>query len=153
MAGTGLAEQIASHADGTPLGDLMTRLAAEIEQDRETLIDLMDRMNTPRNPVKQATAWVGEKASRLKFSGLSSEKDELGLFMSLEAMKLGVAGKLSLWKALAAVADQHQALAATDLDALIERAEAQHDTLERERMAAAIRTLGERASVPASAAS
>jgi hypothetical protein len=140
--GVNLAGQIADHAEGTPLADLMTRLQAEIEEDRETLVDLMERMDVRRNPVKQAIGWLAETASRVKFSGALSGDASHGIFMALESMALGVLGKLSLWRALREVRMEHPSLAALDLDALIARAEAQHATLERERLAAGRRALG-----------
>jgi hypothetical protein len=136
MLGSDLAEQIRDRSEGTPLGDKMTRIAAEIEQDRQTLIDLMEALGTSKNPVKQASAWVAEKASRLKFAGWSSGEPEFGLFMALETLTLGVEGKLSLWKALKQVAGNYPQLAAADLDTLIDRAQSQHETLEGERITA-----------------
>ena len=47
----------------------MRQLAPQIEEDRQTLIALMEGMDSSKNPVKQAGAWVTEKASRLKFAG------------------------------------------------------------------------------------
>ena len=70
----------------------MATLVPQIEEDRETLIDLMDRLDTSENPVKQVMVWVTEKASRLKFGGLSSGDAEVGIFMALESLTLGVAG-------------------------------------------------------------
>jgi hypothetical protein len=58
--GANLAGQIADHAEATPLADVMTPLHAEIDEDRRTLLDLMDRMDATRNPVKQATGWLAE---------------------------------------------------------------------------------------------
>jgi hypothetical protein len=66
--------------------------------------------------------------------------------MALESLALGVQGKCSLWRALREVRGDHPPLAATDLDALIARAEAQYTTLERERLAAGRRALGVAAS-------
>ena len=140
--GVNLAGQIAEHAAETPLGELMTRLRAEIEEDRDTLLDLMEQLDVARNPVKQATGWLAETASRVKFSGAASGDAEHGIFMALESMVLGVLGKLSLWRALREVRTSHPPLAALDLDALIARAEEQHATLERERLAAGTRALG-----------
>src|SRR4029079_12908432 len=42
IVGSNLAEQIAERAEGTPLADVMTPLAAEIAEDRATLEALMD---------------------------------------------------------------------------------------------------------------
>lgn len=105
------------------------------------LIALMARMGTSRNPVKQAGAWVAEKATRLKFGGLTSGEPELGTFLALESLALGVQGKLSLWNALAQVSDQHYAISPANLDELIDRARAQYELLERERLAAGKRVL------------
>ena len=134
--GANLAGQITDHAEGTSLADVMIKLHAEIEEDRETLVNLMERMDVTRNPVKQATGWLAEAASRLKFSGLSSGEPDQGLFMALESMSLGVQGKGSMWRVLSEVRAEHPALAAVDLDALLARADAQYATLERERLAA-----------------
>ena len=142
MLGSNLAEQIRSHNRGTPLGELMGSLAPQIEEDRQTLIGLMQRIDTSRNPAKQVGAWITEKASRVKFWGLTSGEPELGTFMAVESLALGVLGKLSLWKALAQVADQYPAIAAVNLDDLIDRAQNQYDLLERERLGAGRRALG-----------
>lgn len=147
MLGSDLAEQLKESNEGTPLGDLMATLAPKIEADRQTLIDLIDRMGTSKNPVKQATTWLAEKASRAKFSGATSGEAELGTFMAVETLTLGVEGKASLWKALKEVKDKYGPLQSMNLDGLIESAQAQHDALEGERIAAAARALeGEAAS-------
>lgn len=142
MLGSDLAEQIRERSEGTPLGAEMARLSPQIEEDRQALIDLMESLGTSRNPVKQVTAWLAEKASRPKFSGFTAGEPEYGLFIALEALTLGVAGKLSLWEALKENRDAYEALRSADLEALADRARAQHATLERERLAAARRALG-----------
>jgi hypothetical protein len=136
MLGSDLAEQIRERHEGTPLGEVMAPIAAQIEEDRQTLVDLMERMDVSKNPIKQATGWVAEKASRVKFSGLGSGEPDHGAFMALESLALGVLGKRSLWTALKEVQGQYPALAATNLDELIGRADAQYEGLERERLAA-----------------
>ena len=70
----------------------------------------------------------------MKFWGLSSGEPELGTFMAVESLALGVQGKLSLWRALARVSDQHPAIASVNLDELIDRARTQYDLLESERL-------------------
>jgi len=141
--GSDLAEQIREQSEGSPLGDQMAGLAREIEADRQTLAELMEQLGTPRNPVKQAIGWLAEKVGRAKFAGATSGEPDYGLFMALETLMLGVEGKLSLWKALKEIADEHAPLAATDLKGLIARAESQRDALERERIAAGRRAFGQ----------
>ena len=136
MLGVDLAEQIRQRHENEPLGELMEWIAPQIEEDRETLVNLMEQMDTSKNPLKQAAGWVAEKASRVKFSGVGSGESDHGAFMALEALTLGVEGKATMWRTLTAVQSQYRPLASTNLDELIARAEAQHDALERERLAA-----------------
>ncbi len=136
MLGSELAGAIRDRHEGTPLGELMRAIAVEIEEDRQTLLDLMDRLDVSKNPVKQATGWVAEKASRVKFGGLLSGEPDHGAFMALESLTLGVVGKACLWRALKEVEGDYPQLAAADLDRLIERAESQRSVLDRERLAA-----------------
>ena len=149
MLGSDLAEQIRERSEGTPLGDVMATIAPEIQEDRETLIDLMEQLGTSKNPIKQVTAWMAEKASRVKFRGASSGEPDFGLFMALETLTLGVEGKLAMWKALKQIADEHPPLAAVNLDDLIARAESQHDALENERLATSGRVLSPTTTPPA----
>jgi hypothetical protein len=146
MFGNDLAAQIATQNEGTPLGDLMQTVAGQIAEDRQALIELMDRLDVSKSTIKQATTWMAEKVSRPKFSGLTSGEPELGTFMALESLALGVQGKLCLWTVLKELADRHPLLGSIDLDVLIDRAKAQHLALERERLAAGARALTDAAS-------
>jgi hypothetical protein len=139
--GSHLAEQIRDRHQGTPLGEVMASIATQVEEDRQTLLALMERMGTSKNPVKHATGWVAEKASRAKFSGIVSRERDHGAFMALESLTLGVEGKRSMWTVLNEITSQYPALASTNLDELINRAGAQHAILENERLAAGARAL------------
>ena len=141
MIGIELAQQILSHNQGTPVGDLMARLAPQIKEDRQTLFDLMQRVDSSRSPVKQAGAWVTGKASRAKFWGPTSPEPALGTFMALESLALGVQGKLSLWNALAQVADRHPMIALLNFPELIDRAQHQYSAIEQERLLVGRRAL------------
>jgi hypothetical protein len=141
MLGSELAEQIADRNEGTPLGDLMAPVAAEVEEDRQTLDDLMKRLDVGRNPVKQAGGWLAEKWSRVKFSGAGSGDSDHGNFMALETLALGILGKRSLWVALQSIEEQHDAIRDLDLEDLIARADGQHGIVERARIQAAVGVL------------
>lgn len=148
MLGSDLAERIRARSEGSPLGVMMRSVAAQIEEDRQILLDLMSRIGTSENPVKRAGGWVAEKVSRLKLTGLTAGEPDLGLFMSLETLALGVQGKLSLWKALQQVADSCPAIQSVDFEQLIGRAQGQYELLERARLSA-----GKQALTPARAVS
>jgi hypothetical protein len=77
-----------------------------------------------------------EKFSRFKL-GSSSAAAGLSRLLTLETLYLGVEGKCSLWRALKQVAHEYDAIASTDFDMLIKRAENQKSRLEQERLAAA----------------
>jgi hypothetical protein len=142
--GLDLANQIAERCEGTPRAAPMKQIAAEIDEERDKLTEIMDRVGASENQVKQATAWVGEKASRLKLSslgGLLGGDDDYGLFMSIETLKLGVIGKLGLWEALLQQASQHDGLDPVELGTLASRAREQADALERMRLEIAARAL------------
>ena len=139
--GADLARRLEARTEGTDFQAEMGWLAAQIEADFDTLTDLMNRLGSTRNPSKQATAWVAEKASRVKLTGLTSGDDELGTFLSIEALSLGVAGKASLWNTLREVRDHYPELLSTDLDELLQRAQHQRQVLETARRAAARRSL------------
>ena len=84
---------------------------------------------------------MAEKASRIKFSGASSGEPDHGMFMALESLRLGVAGKKCLWLALQAVSGTSEPLNAVDFARFIARATSQERKLETERMAAGARAL------------
>jgi hypothetical protein len=137
--GKDLAFQIRDRAED-PLRAVMDRVAPEIEEDRHTLMSVIEALGATQNPVKQATGWIAEKASRMKFTGVSGEMDDYGLFMALEALRLGVAGKKCLWLALGS-ASKDPRLAGHDFDALAARADAQEMALEEQRMILGTRVL------------
>jgi hypothetical protein len=135
---TGACELIArfqSENQGTPLGEILAELATEIEEDRQTLEDLMARLGASKNAMKQAATLVMEKLSRFKL-GTSSDEG-VSRLLTLETLYLGVEGKACLWRSLRIVAPSYDALADTDFDMLIKRAESQKARLEQERIAAA----------------
>ena len=139
--GADLARQLEARTEGTDFQPEMSRLAAEIEADLETLTDLMERIGATRSPSKQVTAWVAEKASRLKLAGLTSREDELGTLLSIEALSLGIEGKASLWTTLRELRGRYPELLSSELDDLLQRAQRQRQVLESERIAAARRSL------------
>ncbi len=136
------ARQLAQMYSGTASAGELARIAAEVREDKATLLRLMDSVGARPSPVKRAAAWATEKAGRLKFRGVASGKRELGRYLALETMSLGVEGKRSLWTALEQGVDGAPALRQVDLKELVIRAEEQRQTLERRRLEAAGRAFG-----------
>ena len=68
-AGLALARRTAASNAGTALGDVLRRLAGEIEDDRRTLQGIVAELGFRESKPKEAVAWVGEKLGRLKLNG------------------------------------------------------------------------------------
>ena len=138
-AGTELAEKLRDNNQGTELGNLMAALHNDIEQDRASLEELMERLGIERQRVKQAAGWVLEKLTRLRLNPALTGGADLTTLLETEALSLGIEGKLAMWLALKeAAAAGDRRLAGTDFDRLIERARGQRRALEPHRLAAAV---------------
>ena len=136
-AGLELARRAYGSNRDNEFGSFLGPLAEEIAEDRETLIELMDRLDVGTDRPKVLAGWVAEKAGRLKLNGSLLGYSPLSRLVELEGLSLGVEGKLSLWRALKATIAHDERLAGIDLDALIERAAGQRQGLERHRLEAA----------------
>jgi len=136
VVGLGLARRAVEHNRDSAYAPDLRVIADEIAEDKRTLEELMRELTVRRNPVKRLGAWVGERARRLKpnrrlgYSPLSRLEE-------IEMLTLGVAGKLSLWRALQHSVAAQRGLSAWKLDDLIARAESQQQRLEALRLRAA----------------
>jgi ParB-like chromosome segregation protein Spo0J len=137
-AGTELSEKLRDNNQGTELGNLMAALHNDIEQDRASLEELMERLGIERQRIKQAAGWVLEKLTRLRLNPALAGNADLTRMLETEALSLGIEGKLSMWLALREAAAGDPRLAGTDYDRLIERARSQRQALEPHRRAAAL---------------
>jgi hypothetical protein len=129
-------EATLNHGHDTPLADFLKGLIVEIREDQEVLRSLLEGLKVKENPIKKAGAWVAEKVGRLKTSG--SREGAMGRFEMLEALSLGIVGKLKLWIVLERVGPKYPELAAFDYSALQGRARSQHDRVEAHRVDAAL---------------
>jgi hypothetical protein len=138
--GVELARRLRSSNRGdAEMGEPLAKICAEIEEDRETLIRLMERLNVDRNPFKPALARVAEKLGRLKLNGQLRGYSPLSRVLELEVLATGIGGKIQLWNAL----EQSfgESLDGFDFHALAERADKQGQRVEDLHLAAAQRAL------------
>jgi hypothetical protein len=99
----------------------LSRVADEIEEDRATLLSVMNSVGATPQWYKTALAQVGERAGLLKLNGAVFHRSPLTSVVELEAIRMGVIGKHSMWSAL-----RHTDLRTSfDFDDLIQRAERQ----------------------------
>jgi hypothetical protein len=137
--GLELARRIAGATEGTGLGTFMQRLAGEIDEDRETLRDVMDALGAGEDRMKVAGGWVAEKVGRLKLNGEVLGDSPLSRLVELEALALGVEGKRSMWVTL--LHTRAERVGRERLQELIARAERQRDGIEEHRRRVALDAL------------
>ena len=125
--------------EGTPLGEFFAEIGAEIEQDRDALKAVMAANGVEQQRYKLAAAWAAEKAARLKFNGALLRRSPLTPLIELETLAVGIRGKEELWRMLRA--NPADDATATRLDELIDRAQRQHEAVERRRIEAGTRAL------------
>jgi hypothetical protein len=140
LKGDALATYLNDHLAGATAGvELAGRIAPdlqpEIAADRQTLLDVMDRLDAARDQIKAAAAWGAEHVRRLRPGWLLHSG--LGRLEELELLALGVTGKLAMWEALAHALGDDPRLAGIDLAELADRARSQRERLEPRRRDAA----------------
>jgi hypothetical protein len=131
--GTELVRRAARENQGSELGEFLTGLAQEIDDDRGTLLALMRELGVRPDRLKVAAGWIGEKLGRLKPNAQLRGYSPLSPLVELEGLLIGIQGKLAMWRALAEVA-QDVGLDRERLEALATRAEHQQADVERHRL-------------------
>src|SRR3712207_9335676 len=86
IAGRDLAKKLVENNPGTELASFMQELLSEIEADRTTLEDLMDRLGIEKSTLKQAGGWMTERLSRLRFSHMVTKSAVLSQLMEMEML-------------------------------------------------------------------
>jgi len=144
-AGVELARRTrASNRDEPEFGPALTEICAEIEADRETLKDLMDRLGIHQDPLKPVAARIGEKLGRLKPNGQVRGYSPLSRVVELEGLALGITGKMQLWRALERSIDSVEGF---DFERLAEQAASQRERVEKLRLRAAGRAFSANGSI------
>jgi hypothetical protein len=135
--GVELAKRLrASNRDTDPFGQPLNRICKEIEEDRATLEQVIDRLGFSRSRVKPAGAWVAEKLGRLKLNGRLRGYSPLSRVLELEGLLIGITGKVALWETLAELEGSERL--GTDFAQMTARAAAQRSAVDDlHRLAAA----------------
>ena len=128
--GMELARRVGAEHKGTPLGTFLEMLSWELEEDRETLAELMRRLGVGRN-LTAIRATIAETLRNLRFRGSSP----LSTLVALESLDLRINEKLDMWNELrAGLGDR---LDGIDFDEQVRRAELQAAVLVQRRLAVA----------------
>ncbi len=122
-----------------PLERFFRDLRNEIDADQEILKELIAKLGEKESAVRKAGAWIVEKLSRAKIQLSETREGEMGLFLALEGLALGINGKQSLWRALATASETAPPLRGPDYATLEKRAVEQHDRVEATRLEIALK--------------
>ena len=117
-----------------PLAQFFRDLRAEIAADQAKLQGLVDKLDKKHNAIRKAGAWIAEKLSRAKIRASKSRDGEMGLYLALESLALGITGKCALWRGLETAAGVVPELRGLDYAQLQERAREQCDRVETKRL-------------------
>lgn len=134
VAAVELLDRVIEACAGKPLEKFFRELRDDILQDQEKLKELMQKLGVTESAVRKAGAWIAEKITRPKIDLGDGSKDEVGIFLSLEALVLGITGKRSLWRALQAAARTVPELGRLDYAGLEKRAIEQCERIEARRL-------------------
>jgi hypothetical protein len=117
-------------------------LREEIEHDQQILRLLLRSVGGKESKLRKAAAWLTEKVGEAKLELDDSGNGQLRLLEALEALGLGIQGKLGLWRALSAVSSQDPEIGKLNLAELERRAHDQLERVEAQRLLAARATFG-----------
>ena len=140
VAAAEMVERAVEENRGTPLAASLTEILGQIREEQAVVRGLMDRLGVSESTLKKAGAWLAEKAGRLKLADVA--EGPLDRLEMLEALAIGVHGKLALWHSLRHAASDHPAVRGVDLDGLARRAQEQREQVEVLRLEAAAAAFG-----------
>jgi hypothetical protein len=137
-----LVEHLAEISKGTEQEGFFIALRAEIKDDQEVVKQLLRDLGGKESKARKAAAWLTEKVGQAKLRLDDPGTGQLRLLEALEALLLGIQGKLALWRALAVAVDRVPQLRQLDLPRLELRAREQHDRVEVQRLQVARSAFG-----------
>ena len=124
-------------AADTDMTESLAQLRTDIEADRRELQALMRRLGIVESRSRKVSGWLAEKLTQLKLRVDDRASGSLRLLESLEAVALGIDGKLALWRALKVAAEVASGLQGIDYERMTQRAEEQRQRVEVLRLEAA----------------
>lgn len=129
-----LLDRMIEASAGKPLERFLSDLREDVRYDQEQLKELMQKLGVTESTTRKAGAWIAEKLIRPKIDLGDGSNEEVGVFLALETLVLGITGKRSLWRALQAASRTVPALARLDYSGLEKRSIEQCEQVEARRL-------------------
>ena len=139
LAGANLALELLDHfiTEDSADASILVPLRKEIEEDRQALKTLMATVGVAESRLRKAGSWFAGQLSEAKFNVDDDLNGPLRRFERLEALSIGIEGKLAVWCALDEARGQNAALSSLDYERLRQRASDQRSRVEALRLQAA----------------
>jgi hypothetical protein len=109
-------------------------LRVEVEADERQLQEIIERLQIRGGGPRKFASWLTERAAQLKLAVDDPSEGTLRLLESLEALVLGIHGKLALWRSLDRIASDMPELQGLDFTRLARRATDQRERVEQHRL-------------------
>lgn len=114
--------------------ELLNGLRTEVREDQQLLKELLERLGEKESPMRKVAAWITEKLGEVKLKLDDPGDGELRVLEALEALGLGIQGKLGLWRALQTISGTDARLQSVDFGRLERRALDQFERVDRLRL-------------------
>src|SRR4051812_13012946 len=137
VAALNLMEELAEHERGRPLEHKLLALRSEVSEEQQMVRELLERIDAGESRLKQAAAWITEKVGQGKLAISTRIHPALATLQGLEAIALGLEGKLCLYHVLGEIAPNDPRLSDCRPAMLVARTVIQQSMIEHERLAAA----------------
>jgi hypothetical protein len=121
VAAIELLDHLISSHRGKTHEQFFIQLRQEVDEDQEVLSGLLHDLDADSGPVRNTTAFLSEKLTRVKLLLEDPSGGHLARLEKLEALALGIEGKRALWRSLFAIAEVIPALRKLDLTRLVHR--------------------------------
>ncbi len=132
-----LIQKLAENHDDPEAKAFFTRLKTDVEADRDTLQELLEKIDQDKGGFFKVAGDVAARVSGMKLLWEGLEPGKLGMFEALEMLAIGVQGKRLMWVVLQQVAPWFPEWRGIDFSKLELEAIEQRDGVEAWRVEAA----------------
>lgn len=129
-AGATRMQHAAERLTSTPVGADLQAVADEVAAEKDELRGLLDDLDLPTSPVKEALAAVGERLGALKPNGALRGRSPMTALLEVELLRSAVTGKKGLWQTLLDLSGE-LGLDGARMAALVAQSDRQIATLDR----------------------
>jgi len=139
LAGSVTAIEILDHLaeEAEDIRPFLAQLKKDIEADRQELVNLMAMLDIPQSRIRKVSGWLAEQFVEAKLEVDDKSGGLLRRLERLEALALGIDGKMVLWQTLDAASAEDTRLQRLDYGRLAQRAREQRANVETVRIEAA----------------